>query len=138
MNTNDANYIAGLFDGEGSIYYKKLLVKKKDKKKGYYTWQIRMELSMTDKDVVEWIWKSFKCGTFEKRNMTSKDIKGTRKTQWRWRCGYRDALYVCKILWPHSKVKTQKIEQIIDHYDPHMMEGNIVSLSQYKQTMALE
>ena len=53
MNTNDANYIAGLFDGEGSIYYKKLLVKKKDKKKAYYTWQIRMELSMTDKDVVE-------------------------------------------------------------------------------------
>ena len=65
----DKAYIAGLFDGEGSIYYKKLFVKKKDKKKGYYTWQIRMELSMTDKDVVEWIWKSFKCGTFEKRNM---------------------------------------------------------------------
>ena len=33
MNTNDAAYIAGLFDGEGSIYYKKLLVKKKNKKK---------------------------------------------------------------------------------------------------------
>ena len=74
MDIGDAKYIAGLFDGEGSIYYKKLFVKKKDKKKGYYTWQIRMELSMTDKDVVEWIWKSFKCGTFEKRNMTSKDI----------------------------------------------------------------
>ena len=138
MNTNDAAYIAGLFDGEGSIYYKKLLVKKKNKKKSYHTWQIRMELSMTDKEVVEWLWKTVKCGTFQKRNMTSKGIKGTRKTQWRWRCGYRDALGVCKIIWPYAQVKLHKIEQIIDHYEPHIFDGNVVSMSQYKEAMHLE
>ena len=40
-----------------------------------------------------------------------------KKTQWRWRCGYRDALIFAKLMWPHIQVKLHKIEQILDHYD---------------------
>ena len=53
------------------------------------------------------------------------------KTQWRWRCSFRDALYVCKILWPFAQVKMHKIEQIIDHYEPRAQElgDNVVDLA---------
>ena len=49
----DRAYIAGLFDGEGSVYYKKVKEKKKKHKgqKGYRyanAWRISMEITMTD------------------------------------------------------------------------------------------
>ena len=49
----DRAYIAGLFDGEGSIYYKKVKEKKKKhkNKQGYRyanAWRISMEKTMTD------------------------------------------------------------------------------------------
>ena len=34
-------YIAGLFDGEGSVSYKQYMRKRKGAKKAYPTWQIR-------------------------------------------------------------------------------------------------
>ena len=52
----DRAYIAGLFDGEGSIYYKKVKEKKKKHKgqEGYRyanAWRISMEITMTDRSV---------------------------------------------------------------------------------------
>ena len=42
-------YIAGLFDGEGSIQYKQYMRKRTHNKKPYPTWSIRMEIAMTEK-----------------------------------------------------------------------------------------
>ena len=52
------------------------------------------------------------------------------KTQWRWRCTFRDAYHVCKLLWPYTHVKLHKIEQVIDHYEPRAQElgDNVVDL----------
>ena len=111
----DAAYIGGLFDGEGSVSYYKRLEKRKGKKKAYNFWMIRCELSMTDQYVVEWMHETLGFGTVIKR-LPIKSWIG-KKTQWRWRCGYRDALKFAKIVWPHVKVKLHKIEQILDHYD---------------------
>ena len=53
--------------------------------------------------------------------------------QWRWRCSYRDAYYVCKVLWPYAHVKLDKIQQIIAHYSKQKLkENNVVSLDEYK------
>ena len=54
--------------------------------------------------------------------------------QYRWRCGYRDALHVCKLLWPYVIIKLHKIEQIIDHYEPNIQElgDNVVELDTYR------
>ena len=54
----DRAYIAGLFDGEGSIYYAKRREKKKKHKNkpGYRyanAWRISMEITMTDRSVIE-------------------------------------------------------------------------------------
>jgi len=136
MNVSDAAYIAGLFDGEGSVTYKQIMKKRGKNKKAYPTWDIRMEINMTDKSVIQWIHETLKVGTFGKKPPGKGQLG--RKMQYRWRCGFRDAYYVCKILWPYAQVKLHKIEQIMDHYDPQIFDGNVVSLSQYRNYMGLE
>ena len=127
MEISDAAYAAGLFDGEGSVYYKKTKQKKHNRpgKPIHNVWVIRMEIAMTDKDVVKWCHDLFQCGAFGERK-----VKKGYKRQWRWRVAHRDALYVAKLLWPYAQVKMHKIEQIIDHYDPDIQDlgDNVVDL----------
>ena len=54
MNVSDAAYIAGLFDGEGCVQYKKYWdTKRKDRPKRYKVWRISLEMSMTDESVID-------------------------------------------------------------------------------------
>ena len=51
MNDNyklEIPYIAGLFDADGSVQYKQYMKKRGKDKKAYPTWDIRLEISMTD------------------------------------------------------------------------------------------
>ena len=143
MNVSDAAYIAGLFDGEGSLQYKKAWEKKKKHTgKGYrktHAWRINMEIAMTDESVIRWVHEVLGVGSVIKRNVKGITKAGGKyKTQWRWRCTFRDAYYVCKLLWPYTHVKLHKIEQVIDHYSPITFEGNVVNLSDYRNYMGLE
>ena len=134
IRESDAAYLAGLFDGEGSIDF----TKRKEKKK-YGTYNCRrvsMEISMTDESTIRYVHDVLKVGTVTIRKPTKSWIG--KKTQWRWRCSHRDAYLVAKVLWPFTQTKLHKIEQIIDHYDPKIFDGNVVSLSQYRETMNLE
>ena len=131
MNTNlklDIEYIAGLFDGEGSIYYKQITEKRKGRNP-CKVWKIRMEMSMTDKNVMELVHETLGCGSLRERKFLKPYAKKWKK-QWRWQCSHRDALYVCKLLWPHAIVKLHKMEQIIDHYEPDIQDlgDNVVDL----------
>ena len=144
ITNEQAAYIAGLFDGEGSIYYtRRPEKKKKHKGKGYRisnSLRLSMEITMTDQSVVRWVHEVLGCGT-----VVRKPRKGLRKDgtkylmQYKWRCTFRDAYQVCKLIWPWSKTKLHKVEQIIDHYSPdYLMNDKVVSLEQYKEAMALE
>ena len=126
----DAAYIAGLFDGEGSITYKQYMRKRKGKQKAYLTWNIQMEVSMTDESLIRWLHDVLKVGSVNKRPPHKKSMG--KKMQWRWRCGYRDAYQVAKLLWPYAQIKLHKIEQIIDHYEPEYNDHNVVNLEHYK------
>ena len=131
MNDNyklDIAYVAGIFDGEGSLTYKKYKERrKKGNKVNYYDcWRIAMEVSMTDKNTIELIHETLMCGT-----VRPKKVPKGMKPQWRWRCTFRDCLYVCKKLWPFAIVKLHKIEQVIDHYEPEIQElnDNVIDLA---------
>ena len=137
-------YIAGLFDGEGSIHYKRGPEKKKKHKGGGYrisnSMRLSMEITMTDQSVLLWVHEVLGVGT-----LTKKPRKGLRKDgtkylmQYRWRCTFRDAYYVCLLLWPHAHTKLPKIQQVIDHYsDQKIMNGKVVNLQQYREAMSLE
>ena len=143
INVEHAAYIAGLFDGEGSIYYaRRPERKKKHNGEGFRysnSMRISMEMTMTDKSVIKWVHDVLGVGTVVKKPRKGFRKDGTKYLmQWKWRCTFRDAFYVCCILWPHAHTKLSKIQQIIDHYQGKLMNDKVVSLQDYKIKMAME
>ena len=143
ISSEDIAYIAGLFDGEGSIYYaKRIEKKKKHKGKGYRTsmsQRISMEVTMTDESVVRWLHEVLGVGTVVKKPRKGLRKDGTKYLmQYKWRRTFRDAFYVCRLLWPYAHTKLPKINQIIEHYSGVIMNDKVVDLDEYKKAMSLE
>ena len=136
----DKAYIAGLFDGEGSINIKRGVEKKKKHKgkPGFRisnSMRISMEITMTDRSVLIWLHEVLGVGT-----LRPKTVKGLRKDgtpylkQYKWRCVFRDAFYVCCLLWPFAHTKLHKIQQVIEHYANEKVNmDNIVDLADFKR-----
>ena len=145
ISSEDIAYLAGLFDGEGSIYFaRRPEKKKKHKGKGYRianAQRISMEVTMTDESVIRWMHEVLQVGT-----VVRKPRKGLRKDgtkylmQYKWRCTFRDAYYVCCLLFPYAHTKLPKINQILEHYKDNekMINGKVVDLEKYRQAMSLE
>tara|TARA_R110000751_G_scaffold99347_1_gene192839 strand:- start:35 stop:454 length:420 start_codon:yes stop_codon:yes gene_type:complete len=132
MNDNyklEIPYIAGLFDADGNVQYKQYMKKRGEDKKAYPTWDIRLEIAMTDRNVIELVHETLMVGSVRKKPPGKGQLG--KKMQWRWRCGFRDALHVCKLFWPYATVKLNKIEKIINHYEPDLqgLDDNIVDLA---------
>ena len=125
MTEAEAAYIAGLFDGEGTITYKKY--KEKKKNGTYDCWRISMEIAMTDRSVLVWLTEVLGCGTLNK-----KPRKNGHKMQYRWRCVFRDAFHVCCLLFPFAHVKLDKIQKVIEHYSTIQKKDNVVDLAHYR------
>ena len=126
INLTDIAYIAGLFDGECSVDYKQRWEKRGKKK--YKVWRIIIDIAMTDEPVIRWVHEVLGVGSVMERPPR----KPHYKKQWRWRCSFREALSVAKLLWPFAQVRMHKIEQIIDHYEPEHQDSNVVSLEAYR------
>jgi len=143
ITSEQAAYIAGLFDGEGSIYFAKRPEKKKKHKGPGFRYsnsqRISMEITMTDQSVLKWVHEVLGVGTLNKKPRKGLRKDGTKfLMQYKWRCTFRDAFYVCCILWPHAHTKLPKIQQILDHYEGKLMNDKVVNLEDYKIKMALE
>ena len=134
----DRAYIAGLFDGEDNVQYKQYMRQRKHNIKPYPTWSIRMEMAMTDRSILIWVREILGVGTVGEKRYKTKYTVGWKK-QWRWRCQFRDAYFVARLLWPYTHVKMDGIQKIIDHYgDSKVMNGNVVDLEAYKLWMSAE
>ncbi len=133
IHDTEKAYIAGLFDGEGSIDFTK---RKEKKKSGIYDCRrISMEITMTDKSVILWLHEVLGCGTFSKKPRKGKRKDGTKYLmQYRWRCTFRDAYHVCLLIWPWAHTKLPKINQVIEHYARQRLENGaeVISLEEYK------
>ena len=134
MTEHDAAYLAGLIDGEGSIYFRKNHKQRRNTRPGkpvHNVTVIRLEIAMTDKDTVKWCHDTFKCGSFGERK-----VKEGMKRQWRCRVAHRDCLVIFIAVWPHIKNKLHKIEQVIDHYERYdgVDRDNVVDLENYRLT----
>ena len=137
MNPEEAAYIAGLFDGEGTITYKKYFERKKKNNKvnRYNCWRISMEVAMTDKSVLIWLHQTLGVGTLTSKKVNGKRVDGTPYLkQWRWRCTFRDAYYVCLLIWPYAHTKLSKINKILEHYYT-LKQNNIVDIRDYKESL---
>ena len=135
----DKAYIAGLFDGEGSINFTRRPEKKKKHKgkPGYRisnSLRLSMEVTMTDRSVIIWLHEVLGCGTVTKKPRKGKRVDGTNYLmQYRWRCTFRDAYYVCCLLWPWAHTKLPKIQQVIEHYTTQIESGKVIDLQLYKE-----
>ena len=111
-------YMAGLFDGEGSVDYKKRFHKRKNKPRAYWYQCITCEMAMTDKPVMVWFHENIQLGVL-RILIKSKQAGGKphHKDQWRWRCTHRDAYKFAKLIIPYARVKREKLQKIINHYD---------------------
>jgi hypothetical protein len=99
-----------------------------------------MEITMTDKSVLIWALEVLGCGTLVKKPRKGLRKDGTKYLmQWRWRCTFRDAYYVCCLLFPYAHTKLDKIQKVIEHYSKDkIINGKIVNLKEYKEAMSLE
>jgi len=132
MKDTNVAYIAGLFDGEGCVSYKQYMRKRSHNKKAYPTWQIRLEMAMTDKSILVWVCEVLGVGTVTEKKYKTAYTVGWKK-QWRWRCSHRDAYYVSCLLFPYAHVKLAGIQKIISHYAKRRLkENNVVNLEHYK------
>ena len=114
ISETSAAYIAGLFDGEGHIQYKQYMRKRSHNKKPYPTWNIKMEMAMTDKSVLLLVQDLLGCGTVNEKRYKTPYTVGWKK-QWRWRCQFRDAYYVALLLLPFIHVKREEVNaKVID------------------------
>ena len=146
MKDNELAYIAGLFDGEGSIHIKRAPEKKKKHKgRGHRisnSMRISMEITMTDQSVLIWVHEVLGCGTLTKKPRKGRRVDGTKYLmQYRWRCTFRDAFYVCCLLFPYAHTKLFKIQEVINHYtkgDHKIMNEKVVNLQDYRELMSLE
>ena len=145
ISQSDIAYIAGLFDGEGSIYFaRRIEKKKKHKGKGYRTsmsHRISMEITMTDESVIRWVHEVLGVGTVVRKPRKGRRKDGTKYLmQYKWRCTFRQAYYVCCLIWPYAHTKLPKINQILEHYKDNekMINGKVVNLEEYKKAMSLE
>ena len=118
-------YMAGLFDGEGSVDYKKRFHKRKNKPRAYWYQCITCEMAMTDKPVMVWFHKTIKLGVL-RILVKSKQAGGKphHKDQWRWRCTHRDAYKFAKLIIPYARVKREKLQKIINHYELKQTQKN--------------
>ena len=138
LGETDIAYIAGLFDGEGSIHFKRAPEKKKKHRgKPGYRWsnslRLSMEITMTDQSVLMWVHEILGCGTLTKKPRKGRRVDGTKYLmQYRWRCTFRDAYYVCLLLWPHAHTKLEKINQVINHYQSQE-KANIVNIDDWRK-----
>jgi len=104
-------YLAGLFDGEGCVTYKKYLSSQRDNRPNrYQCWRIQLEIVMTDKDTIQWC-----CDHFG-GNLCLKPRKNGYKMQYRWRRGFKDAYDIAKKIVPYAITKKEKLKEIINHY----------------------
>ena len=144
LSESDIAYIAGLFDGEGSIHIKRGIEnKKKHTGKGRRisnSMRISMEITMTDESVLRWLHEVLGVGTLNRKAIKGRRKDGTKYLmQYRWPSTFRDAYYVCRLLWPYAHTKLPKIQQVIEHYARDvLMNGKVINLEEYKKAMSLE
>lgn len=121
----ELGYIAGIIDGEGSIYISKPQIganKKSGSKSPVY--QTVIQITNTDEKLIDWLVDKF---GGKKRTYTRKQTPvNSRKTVYSWNCHGDRLDRLCEILYPHSIIKRNEIEIMMKMrktYSMHVAKG---------------
>lgn len=107
----DLSYIAGFFDGEGSVTIQKVI----DKRRQTPHYSLNIMAQNTNEEVIRDIHAFFKVGCVQVY-----ESKKGYKTQWRWRVASQEARKVLEMLIPYLHVKREQAELAI-YFQTHLM-----------------
>jgi hypothetical protein len=101
-------YLAGIIDGEGSIMLWKSEIS--PKKRGQFN--LRVNVSTTDKCLMNWLYENFG-GTIYELNAPSRKNKPHWKQQYIWQVNRPDILKFLKNIYPFLVIKKERCEVAI-------------------------
>ncbi len=109
LSTEDAIYIAGLFDGEGCITLSKVSRIKERHKTPTFT--LRARIRMTDKNIVNWLHTTIGGNYYDARNSIGRKLKcPNSKPYYEWGVACRNAIDFLIQIYPYLKVKRLQTE----------------------------
>jgi LAGLIDADG endonuclease. len=123
LNEPKRAYIAGFFDGEGSITIIKHKPNSKFRMKNcYYTLQV--QITNTNKEIIEWL--HFRVGGHISNNSHCPSRKRQRPC-WAWRVIAQEAKVFLEAIEPYAIVKKRQIQLAIDFQEHKNATNKIMS-----------
>lgn len=100
-------YLAGIVDGEGAL----VISKHTSNHKRGYNYQVRLEISNTEKGLPDWILQNF--GGRVSSYTFKQTPKNSRKPVFRWTCEGERLTHICELVYPFSVIKKAEIEIVL-------------------------
>ena len=109
MNSHDAAYLAGLIDGEGSVFVQRVKTRGSKASRCGYHYRSGLSITMTDRKTIKWLVKTTGCG----RVLSRRPYKKNHRPSFRWCIWSRQAASLLLILLPYLKLKKPHAENLI-------------------------
>ena len=97
-------YFAGIVDGEGSI-----MVTSATGKKGNKTYRLRMLVTNTNREVMDWIFARFG-GSIQTCNQTAESVAKRHRVKFNWSRDADNAIEIIKVIYPFLIIKRKQAE----------------------------
>ena len=130
-------YVAGLFDGEGTVAlsYIKRCPWKSDPTKTTYGFKFQLALSNTDLSILEQLKSQFQ-GTIAKSNRQK--VKPWHKNCWSWHLqSSRTQLHFLEAINPHILIKRPQIDLAFAYIETIVGQGQRISESQWDERLRI-
>ncbi len=98
-------YLAGIIDGEGSIYIGNF---SSNPKTGAKYYQTNIEVTNSEKPLLDWLFFTF--GGFVNQYTEKQTPKNSRKTYWRWIATGDRLTHICELILPFLTCKRRQCE----------------------------
>lgn len=103
-------YLAGIIDGDGFFYINYSYL---NKDTGYKSYLANIEITNTNKDVIDWLVKTFGGRLYSySAERSAKDIN--KRQVHRWICSGKAVDYLCKSMKPYLIVKAKQVDVMIN------------------------
>jgi hypothetical protein len=101
-------YLAGIIDGEGSIYIGNFSCNPKTKVPYYQT---NIQVTNTDKDLIDWLYDIF--GGLISKRTAKQHPANSRKQAYIWTCSGDRVTHLCELILPYLIAKKRQCEIMI-------------------------
>lgn len=98
-------YLAGIIDGEGSIYIGNF---SKNPKTGSPYFQTNIQVTNTEKSLIDWIFETF--GGLISKRTPRQTSKNSTKQAWVWTASGERVTHICELILPYLLCKRKQAE----------------------------